>query len=367
MKKILFVTALTISGLLAFSELYAEKEFRAKDFSFQSSNPVELGNVRWQRNYQNAVKTAKSANKPVLILFQEVPGCRTSSGYGKNVLSHPLIIDAIENEFVPLAVYNNTDGHDREILQSFNEPSWNNPVVRIINADRKELAPRLSGNYTKLGLVKTIKAALEKSRGKAPEYLALLAKELKAEQVEKETAVFAMHCFWTGEGRLGSIDGVISTEPGFMGGREVVKVEFNPESVSFKQLLSLAIKNNVARHVYTDSSTQKKIAEDILGSESVSDNGNFRPDSQPKYYMSKTPYRFIPMTPLQASKVNSAIGFKSSPDKFLSERQLMLLNFVKANPDKNRKSQIENKDFIAAWNQAFSQVETRLTKKLNGK
>ncbi len=34
-------------------------------------------------------------------------------------------------------------------------------------------------------------------------------------------AVFAMYCFWTGEMKLGKIDVVITTEAGFMAGREV--------------------------------------------------------------------------------------------------------------------------------------------------
>ena len=189
-----------------------------------------------------------------------------------------------------------------------------------------------------------------------------MEKELIAKNSQRETAVFAMHCFWTGEGRLGNIDGVLSTAPGFMGGREVVRVEFNPKVISFEKLLKTAKKNRVASHVYTKNKVHKKTAEKIVGKESVSNLGNFRADNEPKYYMSKTAYRFIPMTPLQASKVNSAIGFRQSPDRFLSERQLQLLNYVKANPNKSWKSQIENKDFITAWNQVFSKVETKVTK-----
>ena len=37
-------------------------------------DPVELGTVKWLRNYDTAVAKAKATNKPLLILFQEVPG-----------------------------------------------------------------------------------------------------------------------------------------------------------------------------------------------------------------------------------------------------------------------------------------------------
>ena len=38
------------------------------------SPPVELGKVAWLRDYDQAVQQAKQENKPILILFQEVPG-----------------------------------------------------------------------------------------------------------------------------------------------------------------------------------------------------------------------------------------------------------------------------------------------------
>lgn len=38
------------------------------------ARPVELGAVPWERDFDKAVKTAKAAKKPLLVLFQEVPG-----------------------------------------------------------------------------------------------------------------------------------------------------------------------------------------------------------------------------------------------------------------------------------------------------
>lgn len=35
---------------------------------------VELGTVDWLRSYPEAVAKAKESGKPILILFQEVPG-----------------------------------------------------------------------------------------------------------------------------------------------------------------------------------------------------------------------------------------------------------------------------------------------------
>lgn len=36
--------------------------------------PVELGKVAWGRNLEEAVAKSKENNKPIALLFQEVPG-----------------------------------------------------------------------------------------------------------------------------------------------------------------------------------------------------------------------------------------------------------------------------------------------------
>ena len=36
--------------------------------------PIELGLVEWERSFPAAQAKAKSVDKPVLLLFQEVPG-----------------------------------------------------------------------------------------------------------------------------------------------------------------------------------------------------------------------------------------------------------------------------------------------------
>ena len=39
-----------------------------------SENPKELGQVRWERDFEAALKRSSESKKPVLALFQEVPG-----------------------------------------------------------------------------------------------------------------------------------------------------------------------------------------------------------------------------------------------------------------------------------------------------
>ncbi len=39
-----------------------------------ATNPVEVGNVHWGRDFDAALKMSAESGKPVLVLFQEVPG-----------------------------------------------------------------------------------------------------------------------------------------------------------------------------------------------------------------------------------------------------------------------------------------------------
>ena len=359
MKTILFfLFVISFFLYLGFNVLNAEQSTASvEQLQPKNSNPVELGHVNWLRNFGEAKLKAMKENKPLLVFFQEVPGCSTASGYGKRVMTHPLIIEAIETQFVPVAIYNNVGGHDREVLKSFNEPSWNNPVVRIITLEGKSLAPRLNGDYTRLGLVKSIITALKNNNDEVPEYLVILEKELSANKTATEKAVFSMYCFWSGEAGLGNIEGVVSTEPGFMGGREVVEVEFSPSVISYGELIETAMRKNVSKYVFAINKEQRTVAEDILGQRAVSDAGSFRSDNEPKYYMLKTQYRYVPMTALQASLVNSAIGHRVSPDRYLSPRQLELYSVIRANSDLPWKSAIGNGEFADMWSYAVSLAE----------
>ncbi|MDA2921401.1 peptide-methionine (S)-S-oxide reductase, partial [Desulfobacterota bacterium AH_259_B03_O07] len=258
---------------------------------------------------------------------------------------------------------NNSDGHDYKILKSFGEPSWNNPVVRIMTHDRKELVPRLSGDYSKLGLVTAMIKALKNDNQIVPPYLRLLEEELRAKVNGSERAVFAMHCFWSGEEALGSIDGVISTKPGFMKGYEVVEVEYDPNVISYNKLLEKAKNERVANHIFVKDGVQKNIAEKVVGKSSVSDLSNFRPDTDPKHYLSQTIYEYVPMTALQASRVNSAIGSGKPPDDFLSPRQLDLFKFIKNHPELDWQNSINASDFPTAWNLAINLVDTKVSMK----
>lgn len=286
---------------------------------------VELGKISWYRDYDEATSLAQKENKSVLILFQEVPGCATCRNYGNNVLSNPLLVEAIEDLFIPLVIHNNKDGKDRQILKQFKEPSWNNPVVRIVDASGKNMAPRVSGNYSAKGLYQAMITALNSNYIEIPEYMVLLGKELSATNTVKEK-YYSMYCFWTGEKQLGATDGVLNTEAGFMNGREVVKVTYDANEVKVRELDTYAKRNQFTPVDFSDT---------------------YRPATKDEdYYLRHTNYKYLPLSDLQKTKINSALGNRKNPAVYLSPRQRKWLKNLTTSA---KNVVLFNKEFSTAW------------------
>jgi hypothetical protein len=292
---------------------------------------IELGQVNWMRNLDQAIAKSKSEQKPIFILFQEVPGCATCRNYGHQVLSHPLVVEAIETLFIPVAIFNNKKGKDAETLTFFHEPAWNNPVVRIVDQNKIDLTPRVSGNYQIDGVVLAMLAALESERIEVPEYLRFLQKEFSS-QAQQQEVYFSMYCFWTGEKTFGAIEGVTETEAGYMDGKEVVRVRYDATQIALSQLVNQGESAACADFVYLNDQKSELDVKGVKQSK-LRKASNFRIDKETKYYLRHSIYRFVPMTSLQACRINSLIGQNKSADQVLSDRQLQVLNYIKAHPN----------------------------------
>lgn len=293
-------------------------------------NPVELGTVCWLRHLDTALLRAEATRKPVFILFQEVPGCSNCTRYGSATLSHPLITEAIESLFVPLCIYNNKKGSDAAALDRFGEPSWNNPVVRITDAAGADLAGRMPDFRSQSELLQGMCLALGQ---KAPQWLQLLREEVGAREHGTDTATFSMYCFWSGEATFGALDGVIETSAGYQDGKEVVKVVFDPSRTSKTTLESQTMPQGIRQ---------------------CSRNEGFREDKEPKYYLSNSLWKHVPMTALQACRVNSSLARHQSPENHLSPGQIALYEQVQRDPRRRKESFIGQSDLKKAWKRALA-------------
>lgn len=314
--------------------------------------PIELGEVKWLRDIKEATQQAKQSGKPILILFQEIPGCITCQRYGSDVLSHPLIVEAIEQEFIPLAIHNNKNGEDSRVLKFFGEPAWNNPVVRIVDADLKNIVQRLDGNYTPWGVSDKMIQALTAKKKIIPGYLRLTAEYLSPNPSKQLS--FSMSCFWEGEKNLGHLEGVIRTEPGFIQGQEVVKVNYDPSIIGTDQLIKAAKKQDCAKSIFVEEQDFAEVQR--INKDSKKSSG-FKPDRDPQYYLKHSAYRYVPMLAIQASRLNSALARGNDPTNILSPRQMEVYKFYESNNSKGDNETYHNADIKKAWKRCTEQMK----------
>lgn len=246
-------------------------------------------------------------------------------------MSHPLMVEAIEELFIPVVVYNNKPV-DSAILKEFGERSWNNPVVRFLDSSRSDLVPKREGVWTieeiSSRMIQTLKAA----HRPVPEYLNSVS---QGQGRGSKVATFAMHCYWEGEAQFGRLEGVQSTLSGWKAGKEVVQVVYDPKKLDYGKLVKKATEFRCASTIFAHDSSQQKIAEKIAPGRVVKANASAKSsrakDSDQKFYLRKSVYRYLPLTQLQAVKINSALRFgkkKSQIEKFLSPRQLVIAKSI---------------------------------------
>jgi hypothetical protein len=264
------------------------------------NQPVEAGKVAWGRDLDTALAASKATGRPVFALFQEIPGCAGCQQFGRDVLSNAQLVEAIETEFTPLLIHNNKPGKDAEVLRRFGEPAWNYQVVRFLDAEAKDIIPRRDQVWDTAGITERMMAVLEKAKRPVPAYLKLLAME---HSPRLKQAVFSMYCFWTGEMALGQLDGVVTTEAGFMSGREVVLVRYEPAIISLPNLIAAAEKN------------------DCHPMETVSAYRPAPADDQKKQ-LGGTKLEKLPLSAAQAAKVNAWLRVDASKAlSFLTQAQ----------------------------------------------
>jgi len=103
------------------------------------------------------------------------------------------VIEAAETAFVPVCIYNNTEGdHDAAVRKRYEEPAWNYPVMRVVDAKGKDLIDRVADQWYLAGMTKAMVAGLRAAKVDVPPYLEVLNAEALGHQRGVETAVFGM-------------------------------------------------------------------------------------------------------------------------------------------------------------------------------
>lgn len=133
----------------------------------------------------------------------------------------------------------------------------------------------------------------------------LLSADEKAPGPETRRVAFAQYCFWTGEMKLGQIDGVVRTEAGYFKGREVTLVDYVPAKISLEELARRAKQAGVADSIHLDGA-QRSIAGVPAGAP-LDSSYRAAPANDQKKQMEGTPLARLRLTPEQATKVNAFV------------------------------------------------------------
>lgn len=267
------------------------------------AQPEEAGTANWLRDLDTALAASAKSGKPVFALFQEIPGCAGCKQFGREVLSNPLIVAAIESEFTPLLIHNNKPGTDADVLKRFGEPAWNYQVVRFLDAAGSDILPRKDRVWETGPLSERMIAALQKAKRPVPAWLTLLASE---HSPRLQQVALAMGCFWTGEMQIGQFDGVVTTEAGFIGGREVTLVKYDPAVLSLARLASAAAKSRCADALFVPSAAVASARDAGLNVEPLA-GYRAAPASDQKKQLQGTAAAKLGLADAQATKVNAWI------------------------------------------------------------
>jgi hypothetical protein len=226
---------------------------------------------------------------------------------------------------VPVLVYNNRNGRDAELLERYEEPAWNNPVVRFFSAAKggtpgRELLPRREGVWAAGALAGRLEEALRAAERPVPGWLALAVEELAPGPFER--AVLAMPCFWRGEAVLGSLAGVRTVRAAFLEGHEVVDLTYDPGRLPLAQLLARASSEGCAARAWVPpaalAAARAEIGERALP---LRTEPRVAPDSDHEHDLARSPLRGLALTPLQRVRVNAWLGNGRDPSEWLTPAQ----------------------------------------------
>ncbi len=299
--------------------------------AFADEQAIELGLVEWMTDHDAAMKKSEETGKPVFLLFQEIPGCATCTTFGREVLSHPLLTEAIETLFVPLVINNaikpgDADAKERGALMlRYNEPKYNNPVVRFVNAKGEDIIPRKDGVWSAAEVSARMVETLKAAEHEVPQWLTLAA--IEADTKQQAEATFTMFCYFTGEAKIGAIDGVVNVRSGYQGKEEAVFVTYHKPTVEFSEIVEKAKEASCANLVYTTSADQKTIAANIVGTKKTMmledpEKKKYTSDNHQRVGLNNSTYKWLPLTPAQATKVNAAVKNKIDVETWLTPSQI---------------------------------------------
>jgi hypothetical protein len=289
----------------------------------------ELGDIKYQfSSMEEAKSESRRRGKPILCFEIEIPGDQVK---GKEIFSHPLVVEAAESLFVIL----------RQTPRKCRQPVPSTKV-RILDESGVDLVVGIGGDALSLASMASLMiSGLKALRLSIPNYLMLLEEEESGKvkhrpdgsiQRTGRQAFFGMPNSQIGEIEFGCLDGVLATRTGFIGRQLVLQVTYDSTKLSYCNLTRFALQKRMTNVVYYGSNDERIAAiievKRVEGHcDSVKYTGPVQPGLDSKHALRQTMLRYVPLTDLQAMKANRlvATGVFNEATHLLSPRQGVIL------------------------------------------
>jgi hypothetical protein len=299
----------------------------------------ELGAVRYETSsVEEAKKIAQERNMPIFCIQAEVPGDIES---GKDVLSHPLIVEALESMFVCAAPKIPRKEFEDRYKPSAGRKAWYT-TINFLDANGEELVPAIGGDTLVVPvIVDCIVRVLTQCKRPIPRYVSLLQEE----QCGKSTIgcsgrakrncrciVFGIHDYDRTEVEFAKIDGVLATICGTYIGNRVIRIVYNPKVLSFTTILHYSTERHLADTIYYQTQDEK-VAAQMETSRLVEKPAIVKMEHlfkivvhDMKSALRRSLLGKVPLTDLQATRINLLIhqGQFHEATRLLSPRQFQV-------------------------------------------
>ncbi len=207
---------------------------------------AETAMMTWLDDVDVALSQSKASGRPVLALLNDGPDCASCRSIRHQLSRHPLLTEAVTDEFVALRL----NPHDAQRLTTAGSP------LIFLNGAGQSLLTSTSHSPANDGLALRMQQALHAANRPVPRYLQALA--LEDDVSKHKRSAFAMFCYWIGEYELGKIDGVISTEAGWLEGREVTLVNYHEDQLALPTLAEKAAEVKCAQKVFAPTPEERQ-------------------------------------------------------------------------------------------------------------
>ena len=307
----------------------------------------ELGYLHLEfDSLQEAKEEAARREQPILCIEVQIPGGSIIAG--ETVLSHPLIVEAMESLFVTVRP---TPEEPTDERSRFFRDSSCRTRIRILDEEGMDIVPCVE-HLSSVEVLTAMVQGLEACAKHIPRYLLLLNEEASGqlEVLSKDrfrevqrSALFGMFDSTKAEVELGGLGGVLSTRAGMVTRQKVVQVTYDTRRLSYCTLVRYALRHAGVNIVYYETNEERLAAQmeakryeeclhrrqqqqqeqmdsDVITEEGTAAPppfavpikvteriGNMRANHNPKPSLRDSILRFVPLTNLQACKANRLI------------------------------------------------------------